>query len=36
MIVAGIALKDLVDLISTMGPLEVTAKNYKHNICMCF
>ena len=35
-IVAGIALKDRVDLISKMVPLEVVAKNYKHYICMCF
>ena len=35
-IVARIALKDRVDLISIMVSLEVIAKNYKHYICKCF
>ena len=35
-IVAGIALKDRVDLISIIVPEEVIANNYKHYICMCF
>ena len=35
---AGIALKNRVDLISIMVPLvlEVVAKNYKHHIIICF
>ena len=35
-IVAGIALRDRVDLIPIIVPLEVIAKNYKHYVCMCF
>ena len=31
---AGIALKDRVDLISIMVPLKVIAKNHKHQICI--
>ena len=36
MIVAGIALKDRVNVISMMVPLEEIAKDHKHYICMCF